>query len=182
MVNRGLVGDPRRDRTLVTLIDKGLYDWKTEEQYRSVPEERAMRYAAVCTSMLLDQVEGLEESRTDFEPRVHNLEQVTSSLMGWQDKLNDKVNILSYDWNLNLKYRARVVNFEAKMLSFSLNESVLVHEDWSQLNSLVQESVELLSPGAIWAPSRSDCDCGRNSEVFNDQGASFFKRVCFDSR
>ena len=98
-----------------------------EEQHRNVPEERAMRYAAVCTSMLSDQVEGLEESRTGFEPRVHNLEQVTSSLMGQQDKLNDKVNILSYDWNLNLKYWAQVVNFEAKMLSFSLNELVLDH-------------------------------------------------------
>ena len=143
MVNRGLVGDPRRDRTSATLIDKGLYDQKWEEQYRNVPEERAMRYAAVCTSMLSDQVEGLEESRTSFEPRVHNLEQVTSSLMGRQDKLNDKVNILSFDWNLNLKYRAQVVDFEVKMLSFSLNESVLVHKDWSQLNSLVQEQFGL---------------------------------------
>ena len=143
MVNRGLVGDPRRDRTLATLIDKGLYDRKQEEQYRNVPEERAMRYAAVCTSMLSDQVEGLEESRTGFEPRVHNLEQVTSSLMGRQDRLYDKVNILSYDWNLNLKYWAQVVDFEAKMLSFSLNKSVLVHEDWSQSNSLVQEQFGL---------------------------------------
>ena len=98
-----------------------------------------MSYMAVCTSMLLDRVEGLEESRTSFEPRVHNLEQVTSSLMGWQNKLNDKVNILSYNWNLNLKYHAQVVNFKVKMLLFSLNESVLVHEDWSQSNSLVQE-------------------------------------------
>ena len=137
MVNSGLVGDPRRDRTLATLIDKGLYDRKMEEQYWNVPEERAMRYAVVCTSMLSDRVEGLEESRTGFEPRVHNLEQVMSSLMGRQDKLNNKVNILSYDWNFNLKYWAQVVDFEVKMLSFSLNESVLVHEDWSQSNSLV---------------------------------------------
>ena len=63
--------------------------------------------------------------------------------MGWQYKLNDKVNILSYDWNLNLKYRAQVVDFEVKMLSFSLNESVLVHKDWSQSNSLVQEQFGL---------------------------------------
>ena len=60
-----------------------------------------------------------------------------------QDKLNDKVNILSFDWNLNLKYRVQVVDFEAKMLSFSLNESVLVHEDWTQQNSLVQEQFGL---------------------------------------
>ena len=76
-------------------------------------------------------------------PRVHNLEQVTSSLMGCQDKLNDKVNVLSFNWNLNLKYRAQVVDFEAKMLLFSLNESVLVHEDWAQLNQLVQDQFGL---------------------------------------
>ena len=102
-----------------------------------------MRYAAVCTSMLSDRVEGLEESQIGFKPRVHNLEQVTSSLMGQQDKLNDKVNILSYDWNLNLKYHAQVVDFEVKMLLFHLNELVLVHEDWSQSNSLVQEQFGL---------------------------------------
>ena len=79
----------------------------------------------------------------NIEPRVHNLEQVMSSLMGRQDKLNDKVNILSFDWNLNLKYRVQVVNFEVKMLLFSLNESVLVHEDWAQSNQLVQEQFGL---------------------------------------
>ena len=79
----------------------------------------------------------------DVEPRVHNLEQVMSSLMGQQDKLNNKVNILSFDWNLNLKYHAQVVDFEAKMLSFSLNKLVLVHEDWTQQNSLVQEQFRL---------------------------------------
>ena len=57
--------------------------------------------------------------------------------------MNDKVNILLFDWNLNLKYRCQVVDFEAKMLSFSLNESVLVHEDWAQQNSLVQEQFGL---------------------------------------
>ena len=44
---------------------------------------------------------------------------------------------------MNLKYWAQVVNFKVKMLSFSLNESVLVHEDWSQSNSLVQEQFGL---------------------------------------
>ena len=79
----------------------------------------------------------------NVEPWVHNLEQVTSSLMGHQDKLNNKVNVLSFDWNLNLKYRAQVVDFEAKTLLFSLNESVLVHEDWAQSNKLVQEQFGL---------------------------------------
>ena len=86
------------------LINKGLYD-QGENKVRNIPEERAMRYTAVCTSMLLDRVDDLGGFRMNVEPRVHNLEQVMSSLMGRQDKLNDKVNVLSFDWNLNLKYR-----------------------------------------------------------------------------
>ena len=50
---------------------------------------------------------------------------------------------MSFDWNLNLKYRAQVVDFEVKMLLFSLNESVLVHEDWAQSNQLVQDQFGL---------------------------------------
>ena len=102
-----------------------------------------MRYTAVCTLMLLDRVDDLGGFQMDVRPRVHNLEQVMSSLMGRQDKLNDKVNVLSFDWNLNLKYCAQVVDFEAKMLLFSLNESVLVHEDWAQSNQLVQDQFGL---------------------------------------
>ena len=102
-----------------------------------------MRYSAVCTSMLLDRVDNLWVYREEVEPRVHNLEQVTGSLMTRQDKLNDKVNILLFDWNLNLKYCFQVVDFEVKMLSFSLNKSVLVHEDWAQQNTLVQEQFGL---------------------------------------
>ena len=124
------------------LIDKRLYD-RGDNEIRNIPEERAMRYMTVCTSMLLDRVDDLGGFQMDIRPRVHNLEQVTSSLMGHQDKLNDKVNILSFNWNLNLKYRAQVVNFEVKMLLFSLNESVLVHEDWAQLNQLVQDQFRL---------------------------------------
>ena len=124
------------------LINKGLYD-RGDNEIRNIPEERAMRYTAVCTSMLLDRVDDLGGFQMDIGPRVHNLEQVTSSLMGRQDKLNDKVNVLSFNWNLNLKYQAQVVDFEAKMLSFSLNESVLVHEDWAQSNQLVQDQFGL---------------------------------------
>src|SRR3984885_12905928 len=124
------------------VIDKGLYD-RGGNDLRSIPEERAMRYSAVCASMLLDRVDDLWMYREEVELRVHNLEQVTGSLMTRQDKLSDKVNILLFDWNLNLKYRFQVVDFEAKMLSFSLNESVLVHEDWTQQNSLVQEQFGL---------------------------------------
>ena len=120
------------------LIYKGLYD-QGDNEIRNIPEERTMRYTAVCTSMVLDRVDNLGGFQMDVGPRVHNLEQVTSSLMGRQDKLNDKVNVLSFDWNLNLKYCAQVVDFEVKMLSFSLNELVLVHKDWAQSNQLVQD-------------------------------------------
>ena len=124
------------------LIDKGLYD-RGDNEIRNIPEEQVMRYTAVCTSMLLDRVDDLGGFQMDVGPRVYNLEQVMSSLMGCQDKLNNKVNILSFNWNLNLRYRAQVVDFEAKMLSFSLNELVLVHEDWAQSNQLVQDQFGL---------------------------------------
>ena len=50
-------------------------------------------------------------------------------------KLNDKVTLLELDFNLDLKYCLQVINFEVQMLSFSLTESVLNHqeqvqEDW----------------------------------------------------
>ena len=51
--------------------------------------------------MLVDQVKDLEEMKMDIGTWVHNLEQVIKSLMTQQDKLNNKVNILSFDWNLN---------------------------------------------------------------------------------
>ena len=124
------------------LIDRGLYNQK-DNGIRNIPEERVMRYLVVCTSMLLDQVDDLGGFRMGVAPRVHNLEQVTSSLMGCWDKLNDKVNVLSFEWNLNLKYCVQVVDFGVKMLLFSLNKLVLVHEDWTQQNSLVQEQFRL---------------------------------------
>jgi hypothetical protein len=54
-----IVNDTRVDRTLITLIDKGLYDRVGADEIRNVPEERAMRYTAVCTSMVTDRVETL---------------------------------------------------------------------------------------------------------------------------
>ena len=50
-----VVEDYRADRTLITLINKGLYDRKAPE-IRNIPEERAMRYTAACTPMLADRV------------------------------------------------------------------------------------------------------------------------------
>jgi hypothetical protein len=35
----------------MTLIKKGLYN-RGDDMMRSIPEERAMRYASVCTSMV----------------------------------------------------------------------------------------------------------------------------------
>ena len=58
------------DLSLVELIDKGLYD-RGENEIRNIPEERAMRYTAVCTSMLLDRVDNLGGVQMDVGPRVH---------------------------------------------------------------------------------------------------------------
>ena len=75
---------------MIALIDKGLYD-RSEIQFQSVPEERAMRYSAVCMSMLMDRVEDLEYQRVDTAKRVTNLEVVTDKVLKKQDDLHSKV-------------------------------------------------------------------------------------------
>ena len=75
---------------MIALIDRGLYD-RPEIRFRSVPEERAMRYSAVCTSMLMDRVEDLEYQREDAVKRVANLEVVTDKVLKKQDVLHSKV-------------------------------------------------------------------------------------------
>ena len=79
---------------MISLIDRGLYD-RPEIQFQSVPEERAMRYLAVCTSMLTDRVEDLEYQREDVAKRVTNLEVVTDKVLKKQDDLHTKVR----DWD-----------------------------------------------------------------------------------
>ena len=75
---------------MIALIDRGLYD-RMEMQFRSVPEVRAMRYLAVCTSMLTDRVEDLEYQGVDTAKRVTNLEVVTDKVLKKQDDLHSKV-------------------------------------------------------------------------------------------
>ena len=75
---------------MIALIDRGLYN-RPEIHFRSVPEERAMRYSAVCTSMLTDRVEDLEYQREDAVKRVTNLEVVTEKVLKKQDILHSKV-------------------------------------------------------------------------------------------
>ena len=75
---------------MIALIDRGLYD-RTDALFWSVPEERAMRYLAVCTSMLMDRVEDLECQREDTAKRVTNLEVVTDKVLKKQDILHTKV-------------------------------------------------------------------------------------------
>ena len=75
---------------MIALIDRGLYD-RPEIQFRSVPEERAMRYLAVCTSMLMDRVKDLEYQREDAAKQVTNLEVVTDKVLKKQDVLHSKV-------------------------------------------------------------------------------------------
>ena len=126
--NSFVVDDERHDPSLEKLIDIGLYgQWG--EMPRSTPEERAMRYSAVCTSMLADRVEDLEEGNESSTKKIAKVEGSMGALEVQQAKLNGKVTLLEWDFNLNLKYWSQVVDFEAQMLSFSLTESVMDHQE-----------------------------------------------------
>ena len=75
---------------MIALINRGLYD-RMDTLFRSVPEERAMRYSAVYTSMLMDRVKDLECQREDAAKRVTNLEVVTDKVLKKRDILHAKV-------------------------------------------------------------------------------------------
>ena len=81
-----------------------------------------MRYSAVCTSMLADRVEDLEEGNGSSIKRITDVEGSMGALEVQQAKLNDKVTLLEWDFSLNLKYCLQVVDFEAQMLSFGLTD------------------------------------------------------------
>ena len=57
--------------------------------------------------------------------------------------MNNKVTLLEWDFNLNLKYCLQVVDFEAQMLSFGLTESVMDHQERVQQDWVVQETFGL---------------------------------------
>ena len=88
-----------------------------------------MRYSAVCTSMLADRVEDLEEGNKGSTKRIVEVEGSMGALEEQQVKLNDKVTLLEWDFSLNLKYCLQVIDFEAQMLSFGLTESVMDHQE-----------------------------------------------------
>ena len=88
------------------------------EMPRSTPEERAMRYSAVCTSMLADRVEDLEEGNKGSSKRITEVKGSMGALEVQQAKLNDKVTLLEWDFTLNLKYCSQVIDSKAQMLSF----------------------------------------------------------------
>ena len=110
---------------------------------RSTLEEQAMRYSAVCTSMLADHVEGLEEVGDDSTKKIANVERSMGAVVVQQAKLNDKVTLLEWDFNLNLKYWSQVIDFEAQMLSFGLSELVMDHQERVQQGRAVQEQFGL---------------------------------------
>ena len=134
--------DERHDPSLEKLIDFGLYD-RWGEMPRSTPEERAMRYSAVCTSMLADRVEDLEQGNDSSSKKIAEVEGSMGVLEVQQARLNDKVTLLEWDFNLNLKYCLQVVDFEAQMLSFSLTEPVMDHQGRVQQDRAVQEQFGL---------------------------------------
>ena len=120
--------DERYDLSLEKLIDFGLYN-RWGEMPRSIPEERAMRYSAVCTSMLADRVKDLEEGNEGSTKRIAEVKGSMGALEIQQAKLNDKVTLLEWDFNLNLKYCLQVIDFKVQILSFSLTESVMDHQE-----------------------------------------------------
>ena len=99
-----------------------------------------MRYLAVCTLMLADRVEDLEEGNGSSIKRIADVEGSMGVLETQQAKLNDKVTLLEWDFNLNLKYCLQVVDFEAQMLSFGLMELVMDHQERVQQDRTVQET------------------------------------------
>ena len=99
--------DERHDPSLEKLLDIRLYN-QWGEMPRSTPEERAMRYSAVCTLMLADRVEDLEEGNGSSIKRIADVEGSMGALEVQQAKLNDKVTLLEWDFNLNLKYWSRL--------------------------------------------------------------------------
>ena len=101
-LNSLVVDDERHDLSLEKLLDIGLYD-RWGEMPRSTPEERAMRYSVVCTSMLADQVEDLEEVNESSTKKIAEVEGSMGALEVQQAKLNDKVTLLEWDFTLNLK-------------------------------------------------------------------------------
>ena len=140
--NLFIVDDERHDPSLEKLIDIGLYD-RWGDMVRSTPEERAMRYLAVCTSMLADQVKDLEEGNKSSTKKFAEVKGPMGALEVQQAKLNDKVTLLEWDFSLNLKYCSQVINFKAQMLSFSLTESVMDHQERVQQDCQVQEQFGL---------------------------------------
>ena len=140
--NLFVVEDERHDPSLEKLLDIGLYD-RWGEMPRSTPEERAMRYLAVCTSMLADRVKDLEEGSDSSTKRIAEIEGSMGTLEVQQAKLNDKVILLEWEFSLNLKYCLQVVDFEAQMLSFGLTESVMDHQEQVHQDRVVQETFSL---------------------------------------
>ena len=102
-----------------------------------------MRYLVVCMSMLADRVEDLEEGNKSSTKKITEVEGSMGALVVQQAKLNDKVTLLEWDFNLNLKYCPQVVNFKAQMLSSGLTESVMDYQEQVQQDRVVQEQFGL---------------------------------------
>ena len=132
----------KHDPSLEKLIDIGLYD-RWGDMIRSTPEERAMRYSAVCMLMLADQVEDLEEGNKSSTKKIAEVKGSMGALVVQQAKLNNKVTLLEWDFILNLKHCPQVVNFKAQMLSFGLAELVVDHQEQVQVDQRAQEQLGL---------------------------------------
>jgi hypothetical protein len=84
-------------------------------------------------------VEDLEGKMDNTMTRTQNVEVVTTTLMDKQEKLHNKVAVLAFDWDVNLKYSFQVVKFETDMLNFSINNSLAIHHDRTVQERSIQE-------------------------------------------
>ena len=130
--------DEQHDPSLEKLIDLGLYD-QWGEMLCSTPEEKVMRYSVVCTLLLTDWVEELEEGNESSTKKITEVERSIGALVVQQVKLNDKVTLLGWDFDLNLKYCPQVINFKAQMLGFGLTKPMMDHQEQVQEQLRLQQ-------------------------------------------
>ena len=88
-------------------------------------------------------MEELEEGNKSSTKKIAKVKGSMGALVVQQAKLSDKVTLLGWDFDLNLKCCPQVVDFKAQMLSFGLAEPVMGHQEWVQVDQRVQEQLRL---------------------------------------
>ena len=82
-------------------------------------------------------MEDLEEGNKSSTKKIAKVKGSMGALVVQQAKLNNKVTLLEWDFNLNLKYCLQAIDFKAQMLSIGLAKPVMDHQEWVQVNQRV---------------------------------------------